>query len=202
MRSRLFFICLLLAFTASTAAAQRRTITGRVTDETTRSPISGAQIVIRGTNTGTLGKADGTFVLQVPAGEVTLQVSFIGYKRAEVRVAGDQANVQIPMRVDVLQVDEIVVTGQATGMQRRNLANAVAKVNAAELVRAAPAATRGATALLSRSSFVFAGDPAVCAPTRVMVNPSTHHPATTRRRHLCIRISSYGVAQARARGEA
>src|SRR5207253_6806637 len=41
---------------------------------------------------------------------------------------------------DVLNIDEIVVTGQATTVAKRNLANAVGTVNARELTRA-PAPT-------------------------------------------------------------
>jgi hypothetical protein len=43
-----------------------------VTDATSGQPIGGAQITIRGTNTGTLGRPDGTFALSVPNEPVSL----------------------------------------------------------------------------------------------------------------------------------
>src|SRR5688500_16931836 len=42
---------LLLGLAPHAIAQQRRTITGRITDETSGRPISGAQILVKGTNT-------------------------------------------------------------------------------------------------------------------------------------------------------
>ena len=39
------------------------------------------------------------------------------------------------MRKDVLKLEQIVVTGQASGMSRRNLANSVASVGAEEIAK-------------------------------------------------------------------
>src|SRR5688500_563065 len=115
MRNRFGFLAaaLWLCFAASSAEAQeRRVVTGRVIDEATGRPVGGAQITIRGTNTGTLGRADGTFAVSVPNQPVVLQVTFIGYKRAEITVQPTQNTVDVRLGVDVLNVDEIVVTGQ------------------------------------------------------------------------------------------
>jgi TonB-linked SusC/RagA family outer membrane protein len=139
-RNALLTALLILASVAPVSAQQRRTITGRVVEEGSSRPIGGAQITIKGTNTGVLGRQDGTFTLSAPQGPVTLVIQFIGFKRTEVPVAANTSAVNVSLGTDVLNMDEIVVTGQATGIQRRNLANAVAKVNAAELVKA-PAAT-------------------------------------------------------------
>jgi TonB-linked SusC/RagA family outer membrane protein len=139
MRNRFGFLAaaVWLCFAVTSAEAQqRRVVTGRVIDEATGQPVGGAQITIRGTNTGTLGRADGTFAVSVPNQPVVLQVTFIGYRRAEVNVSPTTNTVDVRLGVDVLNVDEIVVTGQATGISRRNLANSVAKVNAEELVKA------------------------------------------------------------------
>ncbi len=141
MRHRLAWLTALLLVVGFGAAhaQQRRTITGKVTDDTGK-PIPGAQVTIKGTNTGALGKQDGTFSVNAPSTDVTLVVQFIGYKRSEVPVPAGRNSVNVSMKTDVLNLDEIVVTGQATGIQRRNLANAIAKVNATELVKA-PSAT-------------------------------------------------------------
>jgi TonB-linked SusC/RagA family outer membrane protein len=48
-------------------------------------------------------------------------------------VPASQSSVDIAVRKDVLQLDQMVVTGQATGIEKRNLANAVAVVNADEV---------------------------------------------------------------------
>jgi len=141
MRYKLgLLVALLLGIASSDALAQVRTITGRVTDQATGAPLPGANVEVLGSGTGTLANADGSFSIQVPMGEVTLRVSLIGYTRRDVVVPAGQNAVQIALGADVLRLDEIVVTGQATGISRRNLANAVATVNAQDL-NVAPAAS-------------------------------------------------------------
>src|SRR5436190_24345579 len=109
MRSKAaVWAALLLLFGAASglSAQQRRIGTGRVTDAASGKPVGGAQITIRGTNTGTLGRADGTFSIAVPVNApVTLFVQFLGYKRAEIAVTPAQNTVTVPLTTDVLNVD-------------------------------------------------------------------------------------------------
>ncbi len=112
------------------AAAQGRIITGHVTDAVSSAPLGRAQLSLRGTETGTLSKDDGSFAITAPAGDVTLVVHLIGYRRREVAVAAGEQNVTVELERDVLRLEAVVVTGQATGQERRNLANAVASVSA------------------------------------------------------------------------
>lgn len=151
LRKVFLLTALALGIGAGGAHAQTRVVTGRITDATTGEPVSGAQVSvaltggavdIEGTNplravTGN----DGTFTLEeVPAGENTLVVQRVGYQRTDVTVPAGQNSVQVALAADVLGLDEIVVTGQATGIQRRNLANAVSTVSAEQLDRV-PAAS-------------------------------------------------------------
>lgn len=120
-------------FGLGSAAAQTRNVTGHVTEDGSDLPVPAAQVLVKGTAIGTVAEDDGAFTLRVPDGEVVLQVRRIGYQRAEVTVPATQSSVEIKIRKDVLQLDQMVVTGQATGIEKRNLANAVAVVNADEL---------------------------------------------------------------------
>src|SRR4029078_8732663 len=86
-------------------------------------------------------KDDGTFTLAVPTRDVTLSIRSIGFKRKEVAVAASQNSVQVALARDFFQLEAIVVTGQATGIERRNLANAVATVTADQLVKGASLAS-------------------------------------------------------------
>jgi TonB-dependent starch-binding outer membrane protein SusC len=123
----------------SAASAQTRTITGRITSAATGSPLPSAEIRAGGAiaggraAVGTLSGLNGTFSLAVPAGETRLTISSLGYKTQTVTVAADQTSVLVSLEADPLRLDEIVVTGQATGIQRRNLANAVSKVSSEQL---------------------------------------------------------------------
>ena len=115
--------------------AQARILTGSVTDATTGQPISGAAVAVSGTTLGTFTEDDGNFAVSVAAGEVVLEISMLGYQPASVTVPTGTNNISVNLRVDVLNLDEIVVTGQATGISRRNLANAVSTVSARDLER-------------------------------------------------------------------
>ncbi|MCY4398629.1 MAG: SusC/RagA family TonB-linked outer membrane protein [Gemmatimonadetes bacterium] len=120
--------------------AQTRVLTGSVTDATSGQPISGAAVAVAGSALGTFTAEDGNFAVTVSAGEVALDISMLGYQPSSVTVPAGTNNISVTLRVDVLNLDEIVVTGQATGISRRNLANAVSTVSARDLERV-PAAS-------------------------------------------------------------
>lgn len=120
--------------------AQTRALTGSVSDATTGQPVAGAAVAVSGTALGAFTNDDGNFSIAVAPGEVALEVSMLGYQPATVTVPPDADNVNVALRMDVLNLDEVVVTGQATGVSRRNLANAVSSVSARELDRV-PAAS-------------------------------------------------------------
>ncbi len=80
-------------------------------------------------------KDDGTFTIAVPQREVVLRVGSIGFKRREYTVPASQNSVDAMLERDFFQLEAIVVTGQATGIERRNLANAVSSVQAEQLTK-------------------------------------------------------------------
>ncbi len=126
--------CVLSAALAGTAAAQQRPINGTVVDSAAGSPIGGALVSVRGMRLSATTLDDGTFViLNAPAGALTLQVRAIGYRRQDLPLAAGQNTVRVLLVRDVFRIEEIVITGQATGIERRNLANAVARINAEDL---------------------------------------------------------------------
>ncbi|HVZ77345.1 MAG TPA: SusC/RagA family TonB-linked outer membrane protein [Gemmatimonadaceae bacterium] len=129
---------LLTAFVGRDAWAQRR-ITGKVT-ASTGEPIGSAQIQLQGTTVGTISAGDGTFALNVPDGPQALVVRRLGYRRTVVAVNSNATTVSVVMEKDVLQLDQMVVTGTTTSISSANAANAVATVSGADLTRA-PAPT-------------------------------------------------------------
>jgi TonB-dependent SusC/RagA subfamily outer membrane receptor len=66
---------------------------------------------------------------------VTLRVRRLGYKGKDVPLPIGQTSADVMLERDVLQLEAQIVTGQATTIERRNLANAVAVVNAADVNR-------------------------------------------------------------------
>ena len=123
--------------------AQTVNVTGTVSDAETGETLAGAQVFVKGTFTGTTTDINGYYSLDVP-GDVSIMVAYIGYKTLEVTSSG--GTLDFSMEPDVLKQDEVVVTGLATSVKRRNLANAVAVVSGAELVNAPTQTLDGALA--------------------------------------------------------
>src|SRR5256714_6634311 len=129
-------LALLLAF--QPAEAQTRTITGTVTDAETGQPLEGARVSVRGTSLTTTTAANGTFTLgDAPQGSVIVSVRRIGHNFADLPLPAGQNVLAAALTRDPLRLSDVVVTGQATAVERRNLANAVATVSGEEVSRVA-----------------------------------------------------------------
>lgn len=123
----------LLVAVCSTTALAQRALRGTVSDVESGAPVNAARVTVKGTQVGTYTGADGRFTLNVPDGAISLDVRRIGYAPLTVPVAADQNDVTIKIKADVLKLGEQVITGQATSVARRNLANDVAVVGAEDL---------------------------------------------------------------------
>lgn len=117
------------------ADAQTRDITGKVTMVGTGQPIADVTVSVVGTQLGVRTNERGEYRLRVPAGEVSILARQLGYKRATVRLGPNESVANFELEKDVLQLEGVTVTGQATTVDRRVAATAVATVNAAELNR-------------------------------------------------------------------
>jgi len=90
-------------------AFSQETITGTVTEANTSTPISGANVVVKNTTTGTITDFDGNFTLNVAALPVTLVVSSVGSKMMEIEVSST-TQVSISLEKGV-SLDEVVIVG-------------------------------------------------------------------------------------------
>jgi len=125
----------LLALFGSSAWAQTRRISGRVTVEGTSDPIPAATVSVVGTTLGAITADDGRFTVSAPAGPVTLRVRRIGYTPRTLPVSAGLAEVTVSLTRDVLELDRQVITGTATTVASVNAANAVAVVSGERLSR-------------------------------------------------------------------
>ena len=117
------------------AQGDSRQVTGTVVEEGSNAPIASAQLQVRGTTVGGLTREDGTFTLRVPTGDVVLIVRRLGYPPVTTTIPAAESSVRIVMRKDALKLDQVVITGQATGISRRNLPNSVASVSAEQVAK-------------------------------------------------------------------
>lgn len=115
-------------------------VSGTITDASGNA-VPGASIKLRNSNLGTSSDANGKFSLMVPGSGGVLEISAISFKTQTVQVSSSNSTLSIQLLEDVGKLDEVIVTGLATSVKRRNLANAVATISSRELSGTAPAQT-------------------------------------------------------------
>ena len=125
----LMCLCLLIGL-VGTVAAQNQTLTGKVTDAN-GTALPGVSILVRGTTQGATTDANGTYQVSAPA-NARIGFSFIGFLSQEVAI-GNQTTLNVTLREDTRQLEEVVVSGLATTVKRSNLANAVTRLNSKDL---------------------------------------------------------------------
>ncbi len=88
---------------------QQNEVKGSVKDENGLG-LAGANILVKGTTIGTQADFDGNFTIEVPEGQQTLVVSYIGYTTVEVDVTGKDT-VSITLKENAAQLDDVVIVG-------------------------------------------------------------------------------------------
>ena len=112
------------------AFSQDRTVSGTVTDDS-GDGLPAANVLIKGTTTGTVTDLAGEFNIQVPP-DATLVISSVGYTTQEVEV-GSQSTINVSMATDVLALSEVVVVGY--GEQKKvTVTGAVVAVEGKKLI--------------------------------------------------------------------
>ena len=76
-------------------AAQNRTVSGKVLDAQ-QQPIVGVAVLVDGTTRGTTTSENGSFTLDIPAGEVVLNATYLGYIPQKVTVPSRSTSRRTP----------------------------------------------------------------------------------------------------------
>jgi TonB-dependent starch-binding outer membrane protein SusC len=121
---RLTPLLLALFFSAHTVWGQNISIKGTVKDELGEG-LPGVNVIIQGTQIGTVTNIDGDFSIEAPANG-TLVFSSIGYKSLTMPI-NNQSTINISLEPDVMGLDEVVVIGYGT-VRRRDITGSVASV--------------------------------------------------------------------------
>ena len=120
---RLLFTMIPMLCLTLFAHAQKRELTGKVTDQSTGLPLTGASILIN--NTGVATKENGTFVISVANDAKSVTVSFVGYLAQTINISGKKV-INVALIPDVSQQNEVVVIGYGT-QKKSSLTGAIAK---------------------------------------------------------------------------
>ncbi|WP_136482411.1 TonB-dependent receptor [Cognatitamlana onchidii] len=111
---KITFLFILLA-TVFTYAQTTGSVVGKLTDkEYNNEPLAFANVLIKGTTTGTTSDFDGLYAFNdLEVGDYTLVFSFVGYETQEISVtiaAGKVTEVNVPMGASAASLDEVVIT--------------------------------------------------------------------------------------------
>lgn len=141
MRKYFYTTCmciLLLWFSAITAYAQQRQITGTVADQDGLT-LPGVSIKLKGGTAQTGTDNQGKFSISVPAGENTLVFSFIGMQTKEVKAGPNQTKIQVTLQNAPRDLNEVVVVGYGTA-KKRDVTGSVGSIKGSDLIKT-PAAS-------------------------------------------------------------
>ena len=122
---RKLLLLVLIFLSGMSYAIAQNAVTGTVTDEN-GDGIPGANIIVKGTRTGSVTDFDGNYSLNAGSGDV-LVFSYVGYSTQEITV-GSETEISVQLDVDIASLDEIVVTGYGT-QRRQEVTSAVSHLN-------------------------------------------------------------------------
>ncbi|GAB1308903.1 TonB-dependent receptor [Urechidicola sp. KH5] len=114
---------------ASVISFAQTTVSGVVTDDTNM-PIPGVSVLIKNTTQGTTTDFDGKYSINVNSEDI-LTFSMIGMVTQSITV-GDQTEINVSLKPDVAQLDEVVVVGYGS-VAKKDLTGAVGTVKTEEL---------------------------------------------------------------------
>ncbi len=131
------YLALLLAATPALAQQTGGTIQGTVTAAATQLPLGSVQVYIPATGIGSLTNREGQFTLtNVPAGEHVVRVQSLGYTSAQQSVtvaSGQAATANFALEETAVALDEIIVTGTATQVRKKEIGNSIAAISVREI---------------------------------------------------------------------
>lgn len=121
-----FFLCLLTL----SGFAQEINVTGIVTEASTKEPMPGVTIQVKGSDKGTISDMDGKYTIMVKQNDVLI-FSTIGMKTIE-RTVTSNTPVNVAMEEDNVALEQVVIIGYGT-VKKSHLSGAVGSVGTKEL---------------------------------------------------------------------
>ena len=132
---QLFVLLLIFLFSSLKIFAQTRPITGVVKDSANQ-PLVAATVSVKGSKVSTTTAADGSFALAVPSGNITLEVSYVGYNPVAVPVGPDQTDISVMMQSGSNTISDVVVTALGIKKDERKVGYSISTVKGDQLTKA------------------------------------------------------------------
>lgn len=110
---KFYLVCFMTLFCVGLLSAQGRQVKGKVTSSEDGLPIPGVNVLVKGTQTGSITDAEGKFAINVPSDQAVLVISYVGFISQEIPV-GNQSEVNITLQADTKTLQDIIVVGYGT----------------------------------------------------------------------------------------
>ena len=154
------------------AQSGRGSVSGRVTEAGSTTPIADAQVNVPGTSIGAVTRADGTFLLRgIPAGSVSVRVLRIGYgerKSVVTVVSGQTATLNVSLSKVAVLLAPVITT--VTGAQRRSeVPNQISSIDVAKAIEESPVASISDVLVSKVAGVSLAGGSSVGSGSRIRI---------------------------------
>lgn len=133
MRNKITIMVLLAIFQISSMIAQERTVSGSVTIASDGMPLPGVNVLVKGTNQGTVTDMDGEYSIDVTP-DAVLVFSSLGFERQEISV-NNQTIINVQMVEDLESLEEVVVTSFGIEREKKALGYSVQEVSGEDITR-------------------------------------------------------------------
>jgi TonB-linked SusC/RagA family outer membrane protein len=136
MVKKLLTSYLLFLIAAPLGLFAQGSLSGVVTDETTGETLIGAYVSVQEAERVVSTNANGRYeITNLAAGTYDVQVTYVGYKKftTEVTVGNSNVTLDVELKPDYFGLEEVVVTGYGSSIDRANVTSSITKVGAEDL---------------------------------------------------------------------
>ncbi|MBZ9629288.1 SusC/RagA family TonB-linked outer membrane protein [Salegentibacter sp. LM13S] len=133
MRNKLTIMALLAFFQITGMFAQQQEVTGTVTVASDGMPLPGVNVLVKGTNDGTVTDMDGNYAIEV-AEDAVLVFSSLGFESQEQAIEG-RSVINVAMTEDMEGLDEVVVTSLGIEREKKALGYAVQEIQGEDITK-------------------------------------------------------------------
>ena len=143
MKKNVRVLMVLAAFILSSGLWAQGTFKGTVKLQNGKT-VPSANVLLKGTTTGTTTDVNGNFSLQVPAGKHVLVVSFTGFKPVNYQFDisnGQTISKNFVLKEDLLSLDQVVVTGVQNQETKLKSSVAITTVSSKKITQISPRGT-------------------------------------------------------------
>ncbi|MFQ5445597.1 MAG: carboxypeptidase-like regulatory domain-containing protein [Saprospiraceae bacterium] len=122
--------------TGTRARAEKVTFAGHVFDAVSGEPIPGAVLHLQPIEANEVTSPDGSFKLDIPVGNYTLEISFLGYEEysAKIRISGDATH-DFALEEGAVQLSQVTVSDTRADQNIRSIMGGVEQLSIEKLER-------------------------------------------------------------------